>query len=183
MVDLEFDLIMATAQGDHEAFERLVRRYQNPLLNFITRYLGDRSAAEDLVQEVFLKVYQAAPRFNPRGRVSSWIFKIAYNLSLNELKRRSRLRKMEDHELYREDSADRGSTEAAACHEAAEEFLAALNDLAEDQRAALLLRVNEELSYREISEIMGASVQSVESLLFRARKRLRQSLRRAGKEE
>jgi RNA polymerase sigma-70 factor, ECF subfamily len=183
MVDPEFDLIIAIAHGDHEAFERLVRRYQSPLHNFLARYLEDRGAAEDLAQEVFLKVHQMAPRFIPKGRVSSWIFKIAYNLAQNELKRRSRLRRMVDHEWYREGAAYRGSTEAAAQREVEEEFMAALHDLSEDQRAALQLRVAEELSYREISEIMGASVQSVESLLFRARKRLRQSLGRAGQAE
>jgi RNA polymerase sigma-70 factor, ECF subfamily len=179
MVDPEFELIKATARGDHEGFERLVRRYQDPLCNFITRYIGDRGAAEDVTQEVFIRVYQAAPRFDPRGVVSSWIFKIAYNLSMNELKRRRNL-----HGLLRDtaDTADRsaGSISPGSIpgKELEEDLDAAMNDLSEAQRAALLLRVHEDLSYREIAEVMGTTVESVESLLFRARQRMRTSLGR-----
>jgi RNA polymerase sigma-70 factor, ECF subfamily len=179
MVDPEFELVEATGRGDREAFERLVRRYQDPLCNFITRHIGDRSTAEDITQEVFLRVYQAAPRFDPKGRVSSWIFKIAYNLSMNELKRRKHLQG-----LLRDaaDIVDRNgrSTSPGSLpgRELEEELMAAMGDLSEDQRAALLLRVHEDFSYRDIAKVLGTTVQSVESLLFRARQRMRMSLGR-----
>jgi RNA polymerase sigma-70 factor, ECF subfamily len=177
MVDTGYTLIEAIAQGDHQAFERLVRQHQNALYHFVCRTLGDRSAAEDIIQEVFLRVYRAAPRFDPRARVSTWIFKIAYNLSMNELKRRNRAR-----ELATDAAGFTGRcvVDAAAAsrsrHELEQELAVALDHLSADQRAALLLRVNQELSYREIGEVLGVSVKSVESLLFRARRRLKQSL-------
>ena len=172
MVDVDSVLIEAIGRGDHYAFEKLVKRYQNPVMNFIYRYLGDRCTAEDLTQEVFLRVYQAAPRFNPRARVVSWVFKIAYNLSINEIRRRRRLaEQLATEEIDCE--ADSGST---ARHELEEEIAIALESLPEKQRAALLLKVNEGLSYLEISETLGVSVASVESLLFRARKTLRKIL-------
>jgi RNA polymerase sigma-70 factor, ECF subfamily len=177
MVDSGFTLIKAIAQGDHQAFERLVKQHQNALYHFVYRYLGDRCAAEDITQEVFLRVYRAAPRFDPRARVSSWIFKIAYNLSMNELKRRNRARDLSpDAASLTRKCALEASAESMSRHELEEELAGALDDLSEDQRAALLLRVNQELSYREIGEVLGVSVQSVESLLFRARRRLKQNL-------
>jgi RNA polymerase sigma-70 factor (ECF subfamily) len=178
MVNSEFELIEATARGDPQAFETLVKRYQNPLCNFIFRYLGDRYAAEDIAQEVFLRVYKAAPKFDPRGRVSSWIFKIAYNLSVNELKKRSIRNRISQYAKDQSLMSHQDSIDAAPRFELEQEMMGAIGKLPDEQRAALLLRVNEDLSYREISEVMGLSVQSVESLLFRARKGLKEMLKR-----
>jgi RNA polymerase sigma-70 factor (ECF subfamily) len=175
MVDPEYALIRAIAAGDQEAFERLVERYQNPLCNFIYRYLGDRATAEDITQEVFMRVYRFAPRFAPKARVSSWVFQIARNLALNEIERRRRQR-VDETAVDGEPGSHAHA--APASSELEQEVMGALRDLPENQRAALLLRVNEELSYREIGEILGLSVQSVESLLFRARQQLRASLGR-----
>jgi len=80
MVDPDAVLLEAVGRGEREAFESLIRQYQGRVVNFIARYLGDRYAAEDLAQEAFLRVYRAAPRFEPKTRVSTWIFRIAYNL-------------------------------------------------------------------------------------------------------
>jgi RNA polymerase sigma-70 factor (ECF subfamily) len=73
MADPEYALIRAIAGGDQEAFERLVKRYQTPLYNFVYRHLGDRALAEDITQETFLQIYRSASRFEPRARVSTWI--------------------------------------------------------------------------------------------------------------
>lgn len=178
MVDADLALIEAIGKGDHCAFEKLIERYQNPVLNFITRHLGDRYMAEDLTQEVFLRVYRAAPRFRPKAKVVSWIFKIAYNLSINEIRRRSRLaRRAVDMQLATEEVGNETSAECVARYEVEEEIAVALKSLPENQRAALLLKVNEGLSYTEISEALEVSVASVESLLFRARKNLKKLLR------
>lgn len=175
----EFQLMRAIGKGDHLAFKHLVKRYENPLLNFVYRYVGDRQTAEDLTQEVLLKIYEAAPRFEPRAKVSTWIFKIAYNLSMNELKRRQRLLDLD----YPLDSREQccsslsfpNPIERIALGQA---IAKALVQLPENQRAALLLRTGENLSYREIAEILGVSLSSVESLLFRARARLRELLQK-----
>jgi RNA polymerase sigma-70 factor (ECF subfamily) len=176
MADPEYALIRAIAAGDPEAFERLVERYQNPLCNFIYRYLGDRATAEDITQEVFMRVYRFAPRFVPTARVSSWVFQIARNLALNEIERRRRVRVDETAVNGESGYAAWRSPAVPASSDLEQEVIGALGELPENQRAAFLLRVNEGLSYREIGEILGVSVQSVESLLFRARQRLRATL-------
>ena len=178
MEDSEFDLIRAIADGDQTAFEQLVRRYQAPLISFSYRYVGDLPSAQDLTQEVFVRIFQAAPRFKPKAKVSSWVFKIAYNLSANELKRRKRMG--EFHAQI--SSGDWNALGKPLRNHRAEEtnremearLMTALGELPEKQRAALLLKINEGLSYREISTILDVSVASVESLIFRARSRLKQ---------
>jgi RNA polymerase sigma-70 factor (ECF subfamily) len=177
MDDSELDLMRAIGNGDHLAFKCLVRRFQNPLVNFIFRYTGDRCTAEDLTQEVFLRVYQAAPRFEPRANVSTWVFKIAYNLSMNELKRRRRRGFLDHDQQGRREGFDvQAPSDPIQGWELEQEVMTALSQVPENQRAALLLRINNGLSYQEISEVLGVSVSSVESLIFRARKHLRQVL-------
>jgi RNA polymerase sigma-70 factor, ECF subfamily len=180
MEDPEFDLITAIAHGDQAAFEQLVRRYQNPVITFICRYIGDYYAAQDLAQEVFLRVFQAAPKFKPLGKVSSWVFRIAYNLSANELKRRKRLRGFLNGmsaEGRRLPGGWSTSQTESGNRESEERLMVAMGQLPENQRAALLLKINEGLTYLEISNVMDVSVASVESLIFRARSRLKQLVR------
>ena len=180
MEDPEFDLIRAIAHGDEAAFEQVVRRYQTPVTTFICRYIGDFYCAQDLAQEVFLRIFQAAPKFTPKAKVSNWVFRIAYNLSTNEMKHRKRI-----HGYHAEISAEgwglRGGPSAslteAGNRELEERLMAALGRLPENQRAALLLKISQGLTYLEISNVMGVSVASVESLLFRARSRLKQLVR------
>jgi RNA polymerase sigma-70 factor (ECF subfamily) len=175
MVDPDLELIEATGRGDYEAFESLVKRYQGPLLNFITRF-GVRYHAEDITQEVFLRIYRAAPRFQAKAKVSTWIFQIAYNQALTEIGRNKRQRDLNE-ALYqnREENAEK-TLSGPPDHYEIEEIMSAKAQLPDNQRAALLLRTNEGLSYREIGTVLGVSVQSVESLLFRARTSLKQSL-------
>jgi RNA polymerase sigma factor, sigma-70 family len=174
MVDPDLELVEAIGRGDQEAFERLVKRYQGPLVNFIAKF-GDRCLAEDVTQEVFLRIYRAAPRFQARAKVSTWIFQIAYNQALTEISRRKRNHNLSE-TLYqnREESTEGPLSGPAEHYELEEEIMSVLGRLPGNQRAALLLRTNEGLSYREIGAILGVSVQSVESLLFRARTSLKQ---------
>jgi RNA polymerase sigma-70 factor (ECF subfamily) len=177
MDDPDIELLRAIAGGDHLAFKRLVERYQSRLLNFLYRHLRDRQAAEDLTQEVFLRIYQAAPRFEPRAKVRTWIFTIAYNLAVNELRRRRRrgffgLLVHEDQQGVAAEAPEAGNR-----LEFEERMAKSLALLPDRQRAALLLRVRDELSYQEVGAILGVSRASVESLLFRARERLRRLLR------
>jgi RNA polymerase sigma-70 factor (ECF subfamily) len=178
MDDPDLELVEATGRGNHEAFESLVKRYQKPLLNFVTRF-ADRTIAEDITQEVFLRIYRAAPRFQAKAKVSTWIFQIAYNQALTEIGRRKRQRNL--NETLPENKGENvrgtlsGNTER---YEIEEEIMSVLGRLPDNQRAALLLRTNEGLSYREIGEILGISIQSVESLIFRARTSLKRYLNR-----
>ncbi len=181
MEDPEFDIVTAIAGGDEAAFEELVKRYQAPIITFIYRYVGDLYSAQDLAQEVFLRIFKAAPSFEPKAKVSSWVFRIAYNLSANELKRRKRIADFhlrisrEDLDIWGRPLKNHRAE--AGTREKEERLTAALRELPENQRAALLLKVNEGLSYLEISTIMDVSVASVESLIFRARSRLKQLVR------
>lgn len=168
------ELIAATGRGDHCAFEQLVHRYKDRIFNFSCRYLGDRGAAEDVAQETFLRVFRSADRFEPRGRVSTWMYAIAYHLCINELKRCALRRRLQE-DLER--AWPSGHHEPARRWEIERDVAAALLQLPENQRAALVLKVNEELSYVEIGEVLGISTSGVEALLFRARKRLRQLLK------
>jgi len=168
----DLELIRGVQSGDQGAFEQIVRRYQNRLFNFIFRYIGESQSAEDITQEVFLKVWQAAPSYEPRAEVSTWIFKIAYHLSLNELGRRKRYRIF--HESFCREEVHICVSEPTISRESESEIMQILDKLPENQRAALLMRVNEGFSYREISQILNTSVSAVESLIFRARTCLRQ---------
>ena len=173
--DREYELIRAIGAGDVSAFEMLLERYRGPVLNFIFKYTGDRFGAEDIAQEVFLRVYRAAPGFEPRGRVSTWIFKIAYNLSINEVLRGKRFIRA-DENIERYESRGQESNEEAR-EELEQLVMSEVLRLPDKQRAALLLRVNEGLSYTEIGNVLSISVSSVESLLFRARENLRKKFR------
>ncbi len=175
--DIDYKLVQAIGTGDSLAFERLIKNYRNPVVNFIYKYLGDRFGAEDLAQDVFLRVYSSASEFEPKGKVSTWIFKIAYNLSVNEILRRKRLCLLADADIAEEKGAELSAPSPGDADELKEMLMDTIQRLPEKQKAALLLRVNEELSYAEIGVILSTSVSSVESLLFRARNNLRKLLR------
>lgn len=172
MIDPDLKLLRASGQGDIKAFELLVAKYQGPLLNFTFRYVGDRFLAEEVVQEVFLKVFRAAGGFEAKSKVSTWIFRIAYNQAMTEMSRRARHRDLCE-TISRAGACAEASVSPEPVSELGHDVMSALSKLPENQRAALLLRINEELSYREIAEVLGVSVESVESLLFRARTNLR----------
>ena len=181
----DYKLVQAIGNGNREAFEQLVQRYQNSLFNFIYSYLGERSTAEDLTQEVFLRVFLGAGRFEPRpgASVSTWIYRIAYHLSLNEIKRRQRFLRMSSHlEKAMQERGERLSSDVIESQALKQTIVSGLGLLPENQRAAVLLRVNEGLSYQEISDVLGVSLSSVESLLFRARQTLKQHLERRMRE-
>jgi len=176
-------LMEETAQGDEYAFELLVKRHQSRILNLIFRFIGNRTQAGDLSQEVFIRVWQAAPRYKPQAKFTTWIYRVATNLCLNELKSSSR-RKL----LFSEIPADAGRTpnEEGTVTPSAEDILLAeersrqishtLQNLPENQRMALILKRYDNLSYHEIANIMVCSVCSVEWLLVRAKRNLQEKL-------
>ena len=179
-IESDSSLIIATGKGDHKAFELLVQRHSTTLFNFLLRYLRDRTAAEDILQEVFIRIYTTAHKFKKKAdiKASSWIFKIAYNLSMNEIKRVKRYKQFCD-EFYQnmKNFGKKKHLDKFKEWEIKTEIVAALSLLPENQMAALYLRVNEGYSYREISEIMNRSIPGVESLIFRARISLKKHLK------
>jgi RNA polymerase sigma-70 factor (ECF subfamily) len=181
--------MLAFQAGDESAFEKLVQRNQSNVHAVIYRFLGDQSDVEDLAQEVFLRVYRTADRYVPTAKFTTWLYRIAANLSLNAIRSRSKARvsqlEMPDDDgpaggFYREVEDTHGESpsddlDAAELHE---QILAAIHSLPENQRIAIILNKFEQMRYDEIAEVLGVSMMAVKSLLSRARNNLRQSLRR-----
>ncbi|HXZ86421.1 MAG TPA: sigma-70 family RNA polymerase sigma factor [Myxococcota bacterium] len=171
--------MLAFQAGDRRAFDELFARYTPRLHSFLTRMVRDRGRAEELTQDVFIRLYTAAERYEARTRFSTYVFGIAHNLALNHLARAWRQREQSLGEGAPEPASDAAGPaeqlDAARTHAALER---ALGGLPERQRAALLLRTQEDMGYEEIAAALGTSVPSVKSLLHRAREAL---LARLGK--
>jgi RNA polymerase sigma-70 factor (ECF subfamily) len=174
MIDDDAQLMLAFKAGDRAAFETLFRRYTPPLLNFLARMVRDRARAEELAQDVFIRIHNAAERYEPRARFSTWIFGIARNLALNDLDRAYRKRERPVAEPHGLDLADPAPDAEARLSGSrlAESLEHAVSRLPERQRAALLLRAERDMGYQEIAGVLETSVSSVKSLLHRARETL-----------
>lgn len=170
-----------------EALRELVQRWQQPVMNFIYRTLPDLSEAEDLTQAVFVQLWRSAGRYEPSARFSTFLFTIARNLTLNELRRRSRHPADSIDHAHPEDEAHPlrqyadpgavGADHAATRSELQAKVEAALADLPEKQRTALVLCREGELSYEEIAQVLGTSLQATKSLIHRAREVLKARLK------
>ena len=184
---LSEDLMARIAQGDEYAFDILVHRHQTSILNLTYRFVGDRTQAKDLAQEVFIRVWQSAKSYEPKAKFTTWIYKITTNLCINELKsaRRRRWfsfhRSDEDSENSMEDSISDDSTNAEdllLAEERSSQISDVLQSLPDNQRIALILKRYDDLSYQEISQVLGCSVSAVESLLVRAKRTLQEKLKK-----
>lgn len=186
--DPDAALMLRVKRGDRAAFEELVAKYQQPVLNFVFRSLPDATEAEDLAQGVFVQVWKSAARYEPAAKFSTWLFTIARNLCLNEFRRRSRHpaesldapahadtdepsgHSVEDkREVAAPDTLLRGELEAKVAE--------AVAALPENQRTALMLWQRDELGYDDIAEVLGCSLSAVKSLIHRARETLRARLK------
>ena len=186
-LDPDATLMLRAKQGDGGAFTELVEKYKQPVMNLAFRTLRDLTEAEDLAQNVFVQVWKAAPRYEPTAKFSTWIFTIARNLCLNEIRRRTRHPAesldqardgTEDQPLYHvEDKRIVTATEELLQGELVEKVDAALAILPENQRTALLLCRQEELSYEEIATVLGCSLSATKSLIHRARETLKRKLK------
>jgi RNA polymerase sigma-70 factor (ECF subfamily) len=186
--DLDAQLMAGTARGETGAFEQLVRRHQRRVFNLVYRSVGNVSDAEDLVQEVFLRVYRAADRYRPTARFTTWLYRVTANVVINWLRRRERqpveltrvLGRSEDEatSTVLVDPAKETSLEGLTREELRAEVRRAVESLPPNQRLAVLLFRFEGLSYQEIAETLACSVMAVKSLLSRARDNLRHRLAR-----
>ena len=185
--DPDTDLMLRAKQDDRGAFEELVVRHQQAVINFIYRSVPDLSEAEDLTQNTFVQAWKARQRYQVSAKFTTWLFTIARNLTLNELRRRSR---------HQHDSIDApaGDDEAQPARQfedhtansAAEDILRgeieqrvaeAVGDLPENQRTAILLCQDEDVSYEEIAKVLGCSLSATKSVIFRARETLKLRLK------
>src|SRR5207244_2410 len=176
---------------DDSSFELLLRKYRTPVVNFLYRMVRDAATAEDLAQEVFLRVYRARGQYLPTAKFTTWMFRIASNLALNAL-RDGRYRQMEisidqspvdysgdgESDQPALEIADRQASielELIRRHRA-DQIRRAVESLPEKQRAAVLLHKYQELDYDEIAGVLGCSESALKSLLFRAYETLRVEL-------
>ena len=186
-LDPDAALMLRVKRGDRDAFEQLVEKYKQAVLNLVYRTLPDPTEAEDLAQNVFIQVYKSAHRYRASARFSTWLYTIARNLSLNEIRRRTRhptesidQPHPERAEEPRRQFADerRSRPDDSCLHQELEAKLEeALRDLPENQRTAILLCREEELSYEQIAEVLGCSLSATKSLIHRGRETLKQRLK------
>ena len=180
-------LMLRVKGGDMRAFEELVEKYKQPVMNVIFRTLRDQVEAEDLAQNVFVQVFKSAHRYQVTAKFSTWLFTIARNLCLNEIRRRSRhpaesletsQTESDDHPARQfEDVKTFSPTENVLQAELENKVQLALDELPENQRTALLLCRQEEMSYDDISEVLGCSLSATKSLIHRARETLKLKLK------
>jgi RNA polymerase sigma-70 factor (ECF subfamily) len=185
-MDPDSVLMQQVRQGDREAFAQLVDKYKQPIFNFVARTLRDPDEAEDVAQTVFIQVFKAADRYEVNARFSTWLFTIARNACLNELRRRSR-HPAESLEAGEEDTdrptrqladADSPSPPQALLHQELREKLAvALAELPENQRTAILMCQQTDLSYEEIARVLDCSLSATKSLIHRGRETLKLKLK------
>ncbi len=180
----DLDLMRRIAVGDTVAFEKLVEFHQHAVVGTVARMLGNPSDAEDVAQQVFVRVWRSAPRYQPTAKFTTWLFTIARNLVFNELRRRQR---KPSTSLDEREALLPGGTsvdgnplpDETILHGEMERMVeAAIQRLPEKQRLAVVLRRYQELPYEEIGAILGLSLPAVKSLLFRARVQLKEDLQK-----
>jgi RNA polymerase sigma-70 factor (ECF subfamily) len=187
--DPDVQLMLRVADGDHEAFEQLVARFQDRLVGFFFHMLRDRTAAEDLAQETFLRVYRSRERYEPTARFSTWLFRIAHNLASNQKRGSARRREVSlnaDSRANEFETSQRIPAEKSALmptrqldsSEVREVVRDALDSLGDRQKTAVLLHKFEGMSYQDIGDVLGLGTVAVKSLLSRARGKLREALDR-----
>jgi RNA polymerase sigma-70 factor (ECF subfamily) len=185
--DLDAALMLRVKRGDRAAFGELVEKYKQPLFNFISRYLRDEVESEDLAQNVFLQMYKSRQRYEQTAKFSTWLFTIARNLCLNEIRRRSRhpAESLEETHSEHEDQPQRQYEDKTTSlpadqvlhSELARKIEQALAELPEAQRTAILLCRQDELSYDEIAQILDCSLAATKSLIHRGRETLKEKLK------
>jgi RNA polymerase sigma-70 factor (ECF subfamily) len=185
--DPDVRLMLQVRDDVQGAFEVLVERYQHRLVGIMVHVIGRAEEAEDLTQEVFLRIYRARKGYRPRAKFSTWLFTIANNLALNHLREKGRnpsaaaggagLGSSENPPVAGRVAAREGTPSAQLRKvELSDVVREALDILGEDQKVAVLLNKFEDMSYAEIAEVMGRSEAAVKSLLARARNHLRERL-------
>jgi RNA polymerase sigma-70 factor, ECF subfamily len=182
--DPDAELMLRVKSGDMAAFQILFDKYKNRMLNFCYRYCGHHSISEELTQEVFLRIFKAASHYRPTARFSTWLYRIATNVCLNELRKREYRMKIDSLDQLEGETlpgiTEDRETPTPETHlqerERERHIQQALTGLPDKQRAALLLRLEGGFRYREIAEQMDCTESHVKVLIHRGRKQLKKKL-------
>jgi RNA polymerase sigma-70 factor (ECF subfamily) len=177
------ELVATILEGDDDAFRELVGRYQGRMVNYLYRILRDLEEAHDLAQEVFLRVYRALDRFDPKYRFSTWLFRVGQNAAIDRIRKR----RLKTVSIHRPDEGEGSSEWEFASQdrdaygdlrnlERGEAIRRAIDGLAEEYRELIELRHFGELSYDEIAELKSMPLGTVKNKLFRARQMLKGEL-------
>lgn len=182
-------LIQEAISGSQAAFNQLIEKYQELVVNTCMGFLHQQSDAEDVAQEVFIEMYESLPKFRAESKLSTWLYRIAVNKSLNYLRGNKVRKVMQSIEAFftgRDDSDDApmqieaGADSEATYHieneERSKALKQAMSNLPKNQRIAFVLNKYDELPYKEIAEVMNTSLSSVESLIHRAKRNLQKDL-------
>lgn len=184
----DHSLLAATRTGDEAAFQEIVRRYRNQITNYVYRMIDDYDRAVDIAQETFVRVYMNVERYQATFNFSTYIYRIAYNLAITELRQRKRRRLIplptffsdkdsEEVEVELPDQRQVQADDAMIADERRRAVAKAISSLPEKYRAPLVLCDLEEKSYEEISEVLGLPTGTVKSRINRARNLLKEKLR------
>ncbi|MGD0565952.1 MAG: sigma-70 family RNA polymerase sigma factor [Candidatus Goldiibacteriota bacterium] len=187
-MDDDIRLMLGVKAGNQESFNRLVDKYSKAIINYIFRFTGSREDAQDLAQDVFIKVYNSAKNYVPSAKFTTWIYRMANNTAIDYIrKKKSRgiHTSLDEHiesgsaEMHgaSTDGKIKPADEMMENEEIAENVRQALLKLPDNQRAAIIMKIYEDKPYSEIAQILGTSIASVESLLFRARQALKSRLK------
>ena len=171
-------MLRKAQRGDERAFSLIVRAYEQPVFNYVLRLVGDRNLAEDLTQEVFLRVYQGLPGFSDRSRFTTWLFQVTKNRVLDEL------RALERRDVVERDDGPRATLEAVdqplERTETIDAVWRAVESLTVDLKLALLLRDVVGLSYTEIGDSLEITLATVKWRIYKAREEVATALAREG---
>jgi len=184
MANTEFIHMERLARGDDAAFELILERYRKRIFGIIYRYIQDRTQAEDLSQEVFIRIYKARHTYEPTAKFSTWVYAITSNLCLNEIRKQKTAGKVFSlHDVTKSGERERMNgmangkavdpSEQIEKEEVAAQVRKVISELPDQQRMAVILRRFEDMSYQEIAKAMKQSVSAVKSLLSRARENIR----------
>ncbi|WP_312114744.1 RNA polymerase sigma factor [Brevibacillus reuszeri] len=172
------ELVRLALEEDHQAYARLVDKYKGKIFSFLYRMLGQPEDAQDMAQEIFTKAYFQLHKFRTDSNFSAWLYRMAANHCLDELRRQKRSIQTTDEEMELIDAET--PEDALLQKEQKQVLLRQVMGLEEEYRSVVVLRYIDQLSYREISEAMAIPMTTVQMRLHRARKKLRDGLEKGG---
>ena len=182
-LDFDAELMLRVKEGDGESFGVLLDKHRSTVVHFLHRMVQNHAVAEELAQEVFLRVYRSRSTYEPTAKFTTWLFRIATHLALNALRdgKNERFQEsLDDHTSdmpVRQVSDRRPSVEQSMVYQAKlDEVRRAIGALPQKQRAAVLMHKYEEMEYSQIAGVLSCSESAVKSLLFRAYETLRARL-------